>query len=102
LNLSFADSAIAFYDAKYAYQLWRPVTAIRLADTDGNPNTVADANWLPLARKHRGRPVLSRRAQHHQRRGRASARTILRRPPGLLGPAASSPASTHVSTTSPA
>jgi hypothetical protein len=49
LNLSFADSAIAFYDAKYAYQLWRPVTAIRLADTDDNPDTVADPNWLPLA-----------------------------------------------------
>jgi PAP2 superfamily len=49
LNLSFADSVIAFYDAKYAYQLWRPVTAIRLADTDDNPNTVADPNWLPLA-----------------------------------------------------
>jgi membrane-associated phospholipid phosphatase len=49
LNLSFADSAIAFYDAKYTYQLWRPVTAIRLADTDGNPNTTADPNWLPLA-----------------------------------------------------
>ena len=48
LNLSFADSAIAFYDAKYTYQLWRPVTAIRLADSDGNPNTVADLNWLPL------------------------------------------------------
>ena len=49
LNLSFADSAIAFYDAKYTYRLWRPVTAIRLADTDGNPNTVADPGWLPLA-----------------------------------------------------
>jgi membrane-associated phospholipid phosphatase len=49
LNLSFADSAIAFYDAKYAYQLWRPVTAIRLADTDGNPQTVADPTWAPLA-----------------------------------------------------
>ena len=49
LNLSFADSAIAFYDAKYTYRLWRPVTAIRLADTDGNPNTTADPNWLPLA-----------------------------------------------------
>jgi hypothetical protein len=48
LNLSFADSAIAFYDAKYSYQLWRPVTAIRLADTDGNPSTVGDPNWLPL------------------------------------------------------
>jgi hypothetical protein len=49
LNLSFADSAIAFYDAKYTYRLWRPVTAIRLADTDGNPATAADPNWLPLA-----------------------------------------------------
>jgi membrane-associated phospholipid phosphatase len=49
LNLSFADSAIAFYDAKYTYQLWRPVTAIRLADTDGNLDTVADPSWLPLA-----------------------------------------------------
>jgi PAP2 superfamily len=49
LNLSFADAAIAFYDAKYTYRLWRPVTAIRLAGTDGNPNTVADANWLPLS-----------------------------------------------------
>jgi membrane-associated phospholipid phosphatase len=49
LNLSFADSAIAFYDAKYTYRLWRPVTAIRLADTDGNPNTSADPGWLPLS-----------------------------------------------------
>ena len=49
LNLSIADSAIAFYDAKYTYQLWRPITAIRLADTDGNPATVADPNWAPLA-----------------------------------------------------
>ena len=49
MNLSFADSAIAFYDAKYTYQLWRPVTAIRLADSDGNPSTVADLNWLPLS-----------------------------------------------------
>ena len=49
LNLSFADSAIAFYDAKYTYRLWRPVTAIRLADTDGNPNTIGDPNWLPLS-----------------------------------------------------
>jgi PAP2 superfamily len=49
LNLSFADSAIAFYDAKYTYRLWRPVTAVRFADSAGNPATVADPNWLPLA-----------------------------------------------------
>jgi membrane-associated phospholipid phosphatase len=49
LNLSLADSAIAMYDAKYHYQLWRPITAIRLADTDGNPATIADPNWTALA-----------------------------------------------------
>jgi len=51
LNLSFADGVIAFYDAKYTYNLWRPVTAIRAADTDGNPETAADPNWLPQAGK---------------------------------------------------
>lgn len=47
LNLSLADSVIAFYDAKYTYTFWRPVSAIRLADTTGNPETIADPNWLP-------------------------------------------------------
>ena len=47
LNLSFADGVIAFYDAKYTYNFWRPVTAIRAAGTDGNPATEADPNWLP-------------------------------------------------------
>jgi hypothetical protein len=49
VNLTFADSVIAFYDAKYTYRLWRPVTAIRNADTDGNADTVADPNWTPLS-----------------------------------------------------
>jgi membrane-associated phospholipid phosphatase len=49
LNLAFADSAIAFYDAKYTFQLWRPVTAIREANTTGNPLTIADPTWTPLA-----------------------------------------------------
>jgi PAP2 superfamily len=47
LNLSFADDVIAFYDAKYTYNFWRPVTAIRAGDTDNNPETLADPNWLP-------------------------------------------------------
>ena len=47
LNLSFADGVIAFYDAKYTYNRWRPVTAIRAAGTDDNPDTTPDANWLP-------------------------------------------------------
>jgi hypothetical protein len=48
LNLSFADSVIAFYDAKYHYQLWRPVTAIREAKTAGNPAIAGDPTWTPL------------------------------------------------------
>ena len=47
LNLTFADGVIAFYDAKYVYNFWRPVTAIRAADTDNNAETLADPNWLP-------------------------------------------------------
>src|SRR6266496_4075510 len=47
VNFSLVDGVIAFYDAKYVYNFWRPVTAIREADTDNNPETVADPNWLP-------------------------------------------------------
>jgi hypothetical protein len=47
LNLSFADDVIAFYDAKYTYNFWRPVTAIRAADPGINPETLPDPNWLP-------------------------------------------------------
>jgi hypothetical protein len=49
LNLSFADAVIAFYDAKYTYNFWRPVTAIRAADPGMNDDTVGDPNWLPAA-----------------------------------------------------
>jgi hypothetical protein len=49
LNLAFADAVIAFYEAKYHFRVWRPVTAIRLADTDGNPATTADPAWNSLA-----------------------------------------------------
>jgi PAP2 superfamily len=48
LDTTLADSAIALYDSKYAYHRWRPITAINAAD-QGNPNTVADATWVPLA-----------------------------------------------------
>jgi hypothetical protein len=48
LNLAEADLFIACWDSKYTYNFWRPVTAIRAADTDGNPDTDADPNWTPL------------------------------------------------------
>ena len=49
LDTSLADGVIALYDAKYTYRRWRPVTAVRAADDDGNPNTTGDPNWTPLA-----------------------------------------------------
>lgn len=48
LNLAIADAAIGCWDAKYTYVFWRPITAISLADTDGNPATMADPTWMPL------------------------------------------------------
>jgi hypothetical protein len=44
-----SDALIAVMDAKYAYNFWRPVTAIRNADITGNTATPRDASWLPLA-----------------------------------------------------
>ena len=51
LNISMADTAIAFFDAKYTYNFWRPVTAIQLAGNDGNPETEPDSGWIPLTTK---------------------------------------------------
>lgn len=48
LNLALADAAIAIWEAKYAYDWWRPVTAIRKADTDDNVETQVDSTWTPL------------------------------------------------------
>jgi hypothetical protein len=49
LDLGLADATIGMYDAKYTYRLWRPISAIRLADTDRNPRTRAEPTWTPLA-----------------------------------------------------
>jgi hypothetical protein len=48
LNLASADGYIADFQNKYAYRFWRPVTAIRAADSDGNPYTSADPAWDSL------------------------------------------------------
>ncbi|PYJ94863.1 MAG: hypothetical protein DME23_24675 [Verrucomicrobia bacterium] len=47
LNIALADAAIACWDAKYTYVFWRPVTAITLGATDGNPLTIEDSSWTP-------------------------------------------------------
>jgi hypothetical protein len=48
MSVANADAFIAGFDTKYAYNYWRPVTAIRAADTDGNNATVQDSTWTPL------------------------------------------------------
>src|SRR5450755_2163347 len=48
VDMSAADAIISAWHAKYLYGFWRPITAIRLADTDGNPATTADPSWTPL------------------------------------------------------
>jgi hypothetical protein len=47
-DMAGADGSIACWDDKYYWNFWRPITAIRQADTDGNTATVADPNWVPL------------------------------------------------------
>lgn len=48
LNIAMADDDIGTFDTKFHYNFWRPVTAIQLADTDDNPDTIADPAWEPL------------------------------------------------------
>jgi hypothetical protein len=48
VSIGAEDAFIAVFDAKYTYNFWRPVTAIRNADLTGNSRTPRDAGWLPL------------------------------------------------------
>jgi PAP2 superfamily len=48
ISVTYADSLIACFDAKYHYAFWRPITAIQAGDTDGNRWTVGDPAWTPL------------------------------------------------------
>jgi hypothetical protein len=51
LNITLADTTIAFFDTKYIYDFWRPVTAIQMAAIDNNPETEQDPAWIPLSTK---------------------------------------------------
>ena len=48
LNVAIADAFTGVFDAKYTYGFWRPVTAIRRADEDGNDGTEPDVVWSPF------------------------------------------------------
>ena len=47
--LGLSDAFVAILDAKYHYNFWRPITAIRNGDIDGNPATDSEATWQPIA-----------------------------------------------------
>jgi hypothetical protein len=48
VHTSMADAGIACWESKYTYKFWRPIGAIREADTDGNPDTTVDPSFTPL------------------------------------------------------
>ncbi len=48
LGVTMHDGLLASFNGKFLYGLWRPVTAIREAERDGNPETAADPTWLSL------------------------------------------------------
>src|SRR3954467_8066428 len=48
IDLNAADAIINTWNDKYHWRFWRPITAIRNADTDGNPDTTKAAGWTPL------------------------------------------------------
>jgi membrane-associated phospholipid phosphatase len=70
LNIAMADAGIASWDAKYTYNIWRPIDAIREANTDGNDLTTADLNWMPLLKTP---PFPSYTSGHSTFSGAASA-----------------------------
>ena len=81
INMAISDAAVASFATKYTYTLWRPETAIRNADLDGNSKTDADATWEPVHRRALlpGLYVEPRVPQRRRRRGlEASVRS--RRP----------------------
>jgi hypothetical protein len=72
LNLALADGYIAMADTKNHYNYWRPVTAIRTGDADGNPDTTGDPTWTPL----RQTPPNQDYASGHSIEGGAAAEVL--------------------------
>jgi hypothetical protein len=72
LNVAMSDSYVAGWDAKFHYDFWRPITAIRAAATDGNGETAADAAWEPL----RVTPPVQDYPSTHSALGNAAAEVL--------------------------
>ena len=67
LNMAMHDAAVATFDTKYQYNFWRPETAIRMGQTDGNQSTEADPSFLPFVITP-VLPELSFRSRNSERR----------------------------------
>ena len=80
LNMAVSDALVVSFDTKYHFDLWRPETAIRNADVDGNPETIADASWTPYIPS----PCFPAYASNHAS-GSYSGSEILRRLYGAAG-----------------
>ena len=74
LNMAMADGYIASFATKYADPFWRPVTAIRMAGSDGNPRTTPDRDWTPMVTT----PPIPDHDSAHAVEGGAAARVMAR------------------------
>jgi hypothetical protein len=74
LNLALADGYISSFETKNHYDFWRPVTAIREGDDDGNPRTTGDATWTPLVTT----PPIPDHDSAHAVEGAAAAQVLQR------------------------
>ena len=77
LTMAVCDGLIASMKMKYHYNLWRPATAIREGDTDGNPQTIPDGGWESFVFTP-SYPELSGKPRHRRGRRPRSARACLR------------------------
>ena len=74
LNLAMADGYISSFETKNHYNFWRPVTAIREGDNDGNRRTDGDATWTPLVTT----PPIPDHDSAHSVEGGAAAQVLMR------------------------
>jgi hypothetical protein len=78
VNFALADGYIAGFESKYSFRFWRPETAIRKADTDGNDATRADLNWQPLHAPAFFTPPVPDYPSTHTVLGAAAAEVLIR------------------------
>ena len=82
-NLATADALITCWDSKRFFAVWRPITAIREGEADGNPATVGDPAWQPLI-NNPNYPDYTSGANSRDRRHDAHPRVVLRHGQGVL------------------